>query len=612
MNLEKHKRQALISWVAVSALVVLAAVLGALQYGWIDEVSRAERDRIRASLHTSLLRLSRDFNNEITAACAGLFPGSSDREPAARERQYAQRYAQWRDSSRHGRLIRAVSIAIPQGNDIVLRGMDTETGVFRPRDWPPTWSEVRDELKARLHGGQDGRHFGSGADDSADLIEFPDFGGAPEPGKQPRALDWLLVEFDLGYIRTVLIPELLQRDLGGGASDYQAEVITKEQPSTLIYQSGTDRTRRIGSNADAAVSLFGVDWNHLRPAPRPVRPPDSKGGFKGDFADARRGEGLRRGPPPEPNTADRGRWELLVRHRAGSVEAVVAQARSRNLALVTGILLLIVATVSALVRFTRRAQSMVDLQMEFVAGVSHELRTPLSVIRTAGYNLQSKVADDPARVHRYGALIQSESERLTALVEQVLGFANAEAGRVIGETEPVDVKALIDEAVFEERKAISGAGCEVRTQIAQGLPPVLADKTTLKHALQNLISNAVKYGKREARIEIIASLASHGSAEAVEIRVQDHGEGIPANEIGKVFDPFYRGRKAVADQVHGTGLGLSLSKRIIEAHRGSLTVHSKLGEGAEFVVWIPVAAALRSRPEPAVLQSRPQAPVEPA
>ena len=111
---------------------------------------------------------------------------------------------------------------------------------------------------------------------------------------------------------------------------------------------------------------------------------------------------------------------MFVRYRAGSLEAVVAQARWRNLAVTAGVLLLMMASVGALITYTRRAQRLADLQMDFVAGISHELRTPLTVIHTAAYNLRGKLAANPAQVERYGLLIQQESGRLKLLVEQVL------------------------------------------------------------------------------------------------------------------------------------------------------------------------------------------------
>ena len=227
---------------------------------------------------------------------------------------------------------------------------------------------------------------------------------------------------------------------------------------------------------------------------------------------------------------------------------MVAQARVRSLAVTGGVLLLMVVTVAALIRYTRRAQKLAQLQMDFVAGVSHELRTPLTTIYTAGYNLQGKVAANPAQVERYGALIQQESGRLKQLVEQILRFATANAGRVIQEREPLSVESIIHETVESTRPLIDQARCVIEQNVDPGLPPILGDSWRCAHALQNLISNAAKYGSDGANwIGISASRIGGKETSAIEIRVADRGPGIPPDEQDQIFDPFFRGSRAVQD-----------------------------------------------------------------
>jgi signal transduction histidine kinase len=281
---------------------------------------------------------------------------------------------------------------------------------------------------------------------------------------------------------------------------------------------------------------------------------------------------------------------LYVRHRAGSLETVVAKTRWRNLAVTGGLLLLIIASAAALLRFTRRSERLAELQMNFVAGVSHELRTPLTVINTAAYNLQSKVSRNPEQVVKYGALIRQESGRLKELVEQVLSFAGSQAGRMTQETQPLAVENLIEASLESSKPVIEAGHFEVDKEITPGLPLIAGDARALQHAIQNLLTNAVKYGGGEANwIGISARLAKADGGEAIEIRVADHGPGIPAEEQRHIFDPFYRGKRAIQDQVHGTGLGLTLVKEIVTAHRGTISVRSQPEKGTEFVVRIPAA-----------------------
>jgi signal transduction histidine kinase len=226
--------------------------------------------------------------------------------------------------------------------------------------------------------------------------------------------------------------------------------------------------------------------------------------------------------------------------------------------------------------------------MNFVAGVSHELRTPLTVIRTAAYNLRGNLANQPGQVARYGALIQRESEKLSALVEQVLRYGNVTAGRVLQERVPLAIEELIESSVQEARISLEHQELVVEKRIEPGLPRVLADEVAMKHALRNLLDNALKYGTQANNwIGIVASVPQNGERSTVEIRIADRGPGIPPQELEHIFDSFFRGRRALQDQIHGTGLGLSLVRKIVEAHGGTVSVKSKQGEGVEFIVRIP-------------------------
>jgi signal transduction histidine kinase len=582
MDVDRNRQNARLSWLFVGVLAALCATLGVLQYRWIGEVGRAEHERLRGGLHLSLQRLSQEFNTEIGAAGAALLPGPFWDEEAESEKAYAIRYAKWRGSSHYSGLFRRIALAVPADDSLVLRNLDIDKGTFGPAEWPANWSAMRDRLIARMSGEGPGfRHFGSSGPEDLTLIEMPRFGRVDGEGPpwrdRPRERQWLLLDLDLDYVRTSLLPGLLQRHLGGGEKlDYQVEITARDNPSTVIYQSEPDRASLIGDHSDASIGLFE---------------PQFEVGFR--RADEGRGERVRSGPPPGAGPGvglNRGRWILAVRHRAGSLEAVVAQSRRRTMAVTAAILMLMLAAAGALVRFTRRAQRLAELQMEFVAGVSHELRTPLSVIRTAAHNLGGGLISSAKQVQRYGALIEQESERLTDIVEQVLLFSNAKAGRAIGGREVVGVDFLIDGALDATAKLVEDSRCTVEKRVDAEVAPVLGDPTALRHALLNLLSNAAKYGSEGGWIGVTAT-SIEGEAPMVEIRVADRGPGIPQDELAHIFDTFYRGKRAVEDQIHGTGLGLSLVKRIVEAHGGTVTAHSEPGQGTEFVLRIPAAPA---------------------
>ena len=175
-----------------------------------------------------------------------------------------------------------------------------------------------------------------------------------------------------------------------------------------------------------------------------------------------------------------------------------------------------------------------------------------------------------------------------ALVDQVLRYGAARSGRAIGPRAPVAADTLIERALDSNPMLSAHPDIAVDKRVGAALPLILADEVALRHALQNLIENAVKYGLGSGNwIGVSAQAVSQGGAPAVEISVADRGPGIPAEEQPKLFDAFYRGKQAVRDQIHGTGLGLNIVKEIIEAHGGTIRLISAPLRGATFVIRIP-------------------------
>ena len=231
---------------------------------------------------------------------------------------------------------------------------------------------------------------------------------------------------------------------------------------------------------------------------------------------------------------------------------------------------------------TRRAQALAHAQMEFVAGVSHELRTPLSVICSAADNLADGVVTNEHGVKRYGSVIRQEGRRLASMVEQILRFAGIQSGRARYERQPVEVAGVIAAAVSGSADAVQRSGCVLEQEIPAELPEVFADPTALTHAIRNLIENAAVHGASGGWIGVSALARDAG----VEIAVADRGPGIPAADQRKIFEPFFRGERALQDQARGFGLGLALVRRIVEAHEGSVQVESGSG-GTCFRIQIP-------------------------
>jgi len=584
MNLENLKRRALVSWGTVGVLAALCLVLAVLQYVWLGELSRGERVRLQGGLQSSVQRLSQEFNSELSTAVASLRPSSEAIEEAGAPQAYGIQWARWREGAQQPALLRRAGLAVPKGESLELFLLDDGQEEYAAAPWPKEWEGMRENLLRRLRE----RRGGPMVDSNSALLEVPRFGRSgdgPGPGTEQ---EWLIVEVDMNFIRTTYLPGLLARHIGTGIPIH-ARIHDRFDPAATIFETGPATAHPAGQKAEASAGLLDAnrfEMGRFRGGP----PPPEGGGRKGGKKKSDRAF-FRGGPPPPPDF-NRGRWQLDVGYADGSLDTIVERIRWRNLGISAAILGLMLLTAVTLVRFSRQQHQLAELQMNFVAGVSHELRTPLTVIRTAAFNLRGRVAANPAQVERYGSLIQDESEKLTALVEQVLRFSSARAGHAVGERSPVAVEGVIEESLQSRRLGGTGSRITVEKNLEAGLPLVMADELALKHAIQNLLDNAVKYGTENSEwIGVTARRVSDAKGEAVEVKISDRGPGIPAEEQGEIFNAFFRGRRAQQDQIHGTGLGLNLVKKIVEAHDGAIRVESEPGHGAAFILRIPAAPA---------------------
>lgn len=237
------------------------------------------------------------------------------------------------------------------------------------------------------------------------------------------------------------------------------------------------------------------------------------------------------------------------------------------------------------------AIQLAKLQMEFVASVSHELRTPLAVLNSAADNIADGLVVGKAALRKYGTILQHQSRSMGQLVDEILLFASTEDGTNNYELQPLQISKIVDSIVIETEELIKSSGFVLERQIEPGLPLVMGDVSGISQCLQNLISNAVKYGGDDRRIVFHAFAASveRWSGREVRISIGDRGIGIDSEEIAHIFDPFYRSPRVNAAQIHGTGLGLSLAKRIAESMGGKITVVSELSVGSTFTLHLQIA-----------------------
>jgi len=601
------------------SMLVLLVMLAALQYHWLGQLSERERDQMRSHLNGIAVRFREDFDSELMRTISAFDINFEPRDQSksfedATLEGYVERYQRWRNSAPHPGLVSAIEVALANNDGLLtLHEMTSNSQNFEKIDWPSDLKAHRDEFEAQIRRSREGPppqqpppdegpppgiRRGPGDGRGGGVIEQPlalvarivsrgamISAGPPLPPQSlpPRLLGFAIVRLNQDFIKNEMLPELVQRDFGGADSNiYDLMIVSRREPDHIVYEYRTEpvgsRSRESERNPpDVRVGLLSMPGG-----PGPRRPPPP---FRTPPDGPPRNPGFR-GPRPDQ---DPGIWELQLRHQAGSLEAAVSRIRRRNLIVSFSILGLLAASVAMLIASNRRARRLARQQMDFVAGVSHELRTPLAVIETAAYNLDKGIIRTEQQTRAYGAMIRKESTRLRRMVEQMLEYAGVQAGRVDYVLTLSDVNNILNEALASSQPLIAEGGFKVEAAIDEGLPLVAADPPALARALENLISNAMKYGGSDKWIGVRAFADRKSGTPVIKVEVSDHGSGIALEELEHIFEPFFRGNEARSRQIRGNGLGLSIVNHIVAAHGGTVRVESTSGTGTTFIVTLPVA-----------------------
>lgn len=265
----------------------------------------------------------------------------------------------------------------------------------------------------------------------------------------------------------------------------------------------------------------------------------------------------------------------------------MATFRRRNLLLGGSVLLVLAVGISMLVVSTERARALAEMQAEFVLGVSHELRTPLTVIRLAADNLMKGMVESSEQAHKYGEIIQGRAAELSNMIEETLAFARMQSTTLIPHRTLVAPEQIVKAALADNESALRDAGVEVELDLPSDLPLLNVELRLVKRCLANLILNVVKYAAMGRWMAIRATRENKPDGERVKISVEDRGPGISSGDLPHVFEPFYRGKHGEASQVPGVGLGLTLVKRVVEAHHGTMEVESSARNGTIFSIYLP-------------------------
>lgn len=572
------------------ALLALVAVLGALQYSWLGEVSDAERDRVRAHLRQCAEDVSAAFNAEVTRAFV-MFqtpPEQFDRDPSG---SIATAYDAWHHSAAAPDIIEAVYVVTagsPNAVPAALSKFDPATKSLVDTAWPEALARWRDRdarfglrrkalladpiestIPAVTIGVPHVKLLAAGDD----TTYVPDLSG-------PNHL--VIVAFDRTRLRDDLVAPLVARYFGAAASDYSLSIGSSDD-ATVIYSTSADGRPVSAAQADTSTGIFDLQVQDLSRLHA-----ENRLAIHQQLAiTIVRSTRIGASRALVPGTPGSGAWQLRARHRSGSLEALVARSRRRNLAISFAILAILGASVVLITMITERRQRLARQQMEFVASVSHELRTPLAVICSAGENLADGVVTDASQVRRYGALVRTEGRRLTDMVERVLAFAGMAARPLlISARGDVDLGQLVKDAAGELADDAADRGVVLEAHAPRGCR-LRGDADALRSALQNVIGNAIKYSARGSTVRVeVGDDGAHAR-----VRVSDAGLGIDAADLPHVWEPFYRGRRAAEAQVRGSGIGLSIVRQVVRAHGGDARIDSRPGEGTTVVIELPSIAA---------------------
>ncbi|HEX2163976.1 MAG TPA: HAMP domain-containing sensor histidine kinase [Thermoanaerobaculia bacterium] len=528
-------------WLGFAAVLAPLAILLALQYRWLVELERASAATREAAL--------RNYLEAVAGEVELYYAASAERTLNVPAHVFTQDRldkvaAHFKKKPPEGarRLFVVSFVGEASGKPLFF---DPACGDFAPAPWTP---ELRAVLVA-TSGWQTLAHKGGVVDQVAPTVEERDPAHRillnPITDDASRVVGVAGMVLDERWFAETLLPGAIAKAL----PKYLGDPDRLRDPDALPVVTVADGAgRRVYSTVPGR-----------RDAPEVERP------LAFVFTDWRVGLASR-----HPHAGDWARGNFLLN---------VGLSAALALALTGGVVLAL--------RTASREMRLSQMKSDFVSNVSHELRTPLASIRVFGELLRLGRIADPRKVHEYGEYIETESRRLTGLIDNLLDFAHIESGRESYRLEPGDLGEVVAEALdgFELRLRQSGFRLTWRPP-AGPLPPVAFDPAAIAHALANLLDNAVKYSGDAREIEV--TLGRRGG-EAV-LAVRDWGIGIPKDEHEKIFDRFHRVSTGLVHDVKGTGLGLSIVRHVVAAHGGRVEVESRPGQGSRFAIVLPLAA----------------------
>lgn len=576
----------------VVPVVIVVVLLTTVQYRWSAQLNSTTTIRLADSLQMSMMGWQTDLYRSLVDVCLRL-PLQSREVGQHDIEQTVERFHGQQEASEHPTLVRGVFL-IPGDPQLAATAWNPTARHFEPRALDASMEELRRQLAAApgralpegftvapLSGVRDWRFAPASATLARPIHAAISLFGDDTRGSESVPA-WLALPLSREVLGEQLLPNLARRYFTGiDGLDYQVAVVTGRQPRQLLYSSDPGFASEPLADADGRINVFGRVLDNTSSSVfvfhipgQDALPPISVGApwfpLLGDV-----------GPNDD--------WQLEVRHRRdGALGAFVTRTRQRDLVISFSLLLLLLLSMTVWLIVMHRAQRLANVQMDFVAAVSHDMRTPLTAIASAADNIAHGLVREEAQLTKYASTIGRQARKLAELVDQALQFAASRETTPRYSPQRIDIATAIDTALEGTADLIHTSGVTMTCDIQSDLPAVTGDPVGVLQCLQNLITNAVKYGGDSKSLAVRASLEHTDRGPEIHISVQDHGLGIASADLPKIFTPFYRS-PAIAGRIRGTGLGLAVARSVVEAMNGRVTVQSTLGEGSTFTLHIPVA-----------------------
>jgi signal transduction histidine kinase len=275
---------------------------------------------------------------------------------------------------------------------------------------------------------------------------------------------------------------------------------------------------------------------------------------------------------------------MAIRYPGTTVKAINQRFLRSSYIILGTLSFLLITGLFFTYRSVTKTMELAKLKSDIVSNVSHELRTPLALIRLYAETLELGRIPDEERKLEYYRIVRKESERLTALINNILDFSRIEAGRKEYEFRETDLPSLVRETLDSYHYQIEQNGFRYEEHITHDLPSLRLDREAIARSLLNLVNNALKYSSDDKYLAV-RLYRDDGS---VKLEVIDHGIGIPRAEQHRIFDKFYRVCDPMCHDNKGSGLGLALVQHIVNAHAGTISVESTPGKGSKFTITLPL------------------------